>query len=251
MFLLEFTRHGHVRIFEDLLERMRFLERAVRIGQRRDIHLLAWSLEASYARLLVHADLADLRPWVRLVQSGHGVDLFHRGRGYVDWAAPVPLPMGAVEEGLEILYYMAPHSPWCSAWEAAGARRWPGIPDPAERLPREVHLLAAGLDAIPRVASVPSGVSWSVLSQALTAATGRPVTSKQNAVAAHQLAHRCGHRIPVISEVRGVSTDAVRKSLRAEERPEVARALCWITDPRLKEMLDTASFRRACRPPVF
>lgn len=249
MFLLEFGRRGHTDVFEDLDERVRFLSRATRLARPRGIHLLAWSLEDQSARLLVECDVASLQVWVRLVQSGHGVDLFHRGRDYVEWDSPVPIPMGDVGEALGILYYRADRSPWSSVWEALSVRAWPGAPDPTARIPAELHLLAAPVSSPDRDLDGPQGVTWPRMRSALHAATGRPASSRHNAVAVHQLASRCGYRHNVIARVRGVSGDAVRKSLRRDVRPEVDHALCWLSDPVLGRLLDEASTVRVPCPP--
>lgn len=250
MHLLELGRSGPETIFSDVHERVRFLARAARLGETRGLELLAWSLEADHARFLVRGPRTSLSQWVRLIQSGHGVDLYHRGRGYIEWTPPVPLPVVDPSEALEILYYRGARSPWTSVWDAMGLRMWPGAPTSLSALPVALHLAAAKVEH-PEAPPSLHRVEWAGMRRALLAVTGRAAESRHNAVAINQLASRCGYRPSAVAQFRGVSSDAVRKSARSPLRPEVRAALSWLDDRQLAPLLETASTSREPRRPVW
>lgn len=220
-------------------QRRRFIRRAVELGARWGVKVLAWHLCASEVELLVHGRPDTFKGWVRLLHSSHSTELQQlRGRR-IDWARPelsiVSDPVNAARN----LHSLDPFNPWSSLWDAAGLRSTPQFSAAwlqSQASPEQWWQWAGG-PHLPLGAGPMEPATWSQVLQAVDAVTWQGA-ARQNRVLLTQLAFRAGWPVGALCEQMEVGRAAVRKSLNSSPRPELGAAQAHLRHPGLSEVLE-------------
>lgn len=236
--IIALSRLDHGLLFWTEAERRGFLERSLRLGARWGIQVCAFHLCSAEVEFLVQGTPKAIESWLRLVHSSHSTTLLQERGRRIRWARPEIHPVSDPARIARNLHGLDPWNPWTSLWDAAGLRQVSCFKASwlKGQASGQAHFRNAGGPTLPFGHGPLAPASWEQILRAVDLVTWQ-ASSRHSRVLITQLAHRAGWKTATLAAMLGVGPAAVRKSLSAQERPELMAAQAHLRHPALRAAL--------------